>query len=197
MTLSDLSAYIQAYLETNDPKVIGQIPRFIELGAARIGTKLRGAVMERTAPIAIAASQPVPEDFIASRSLTVGGQVYRWVTPDQFAVAQARVTDVATLFVPGELSGVFTIAGRVLSMLPTPSAAPTWVYTALNTVEPSELAQFVPHLIVHAAMAEATGFDGDLESQEIENGKFKDMLADAMGWNFNGSMSLGGLRYGS
>lgn len=177
MTFAQLSAYLQAYLQTNDPATIGQIPNFLTLAASRINVDLRTALVEQTAVLVPLPSQPLPIGAMAIKLLTVDAEVQPYVTAEALALGE---------------TGYSVVAGNILlsTDLSTDHTEMQVVYW--SSTEDS-LSASLPHLFLHAAAAEAELFQGDTASANEELTLYTADIEKASGWDINsGPISLGG-----
>jgi len=113
MTFTQLQAYLQQYLETNDSGVIGNIPNFMALALARISTELRGSVLEVDLVLANQPVQPLPAGFLAATLLQCNTYVSTYVAP-------ARFIELSKENPHGEY--FYTLQSGQIKLWPTPAA---------------------------------------------------------------------------
>jgi len=195
VNLSQFTAYLQAYLQTNDQKVIDAIPTFTSLAAGRIAANMRGTLLERVFSAPALATFAPPADFLAMRSINVGGPSLLWASPSQ--LADLKFAQQNTGLPPPVTSGPiwFTIAAGSIEVWPAPAttATMTMVYLGLDQATPSSiLAQFTT-LLLHAASMEAQMFQGDNEAAVLEQQIFDSDFERGRGWELQGRLTLGGL----
>jgi len=162
----DVSAYLAQYLVTNDEKVIGNIPNFLEIAINRVNKRLKSAFLEiQTDTLALA------PDLVAIKWLTVNGLLY---SPSLTA-----------------REGSYSVQAGALSITPALQSTDVlaYVYYAVNQ---SILSQSSPAILIHGAAAEALIFEGNLEGAAAETALFNQDLDEALGWETNGGITLGG-----
>lgn len=185
MTFTQLQAYLQQYLETNDSGVIGNIPNFMALALARISTELRGSVLEVDLVLANQATQPLPPGFLAATLLQCNTFVGTYVAP-------ARFVELSNDNPQGEY--FYTLQSGHIKLFPTP--ATTDVITLSYYVAGSEsISTSLPHLLLHAAAMEAEMYQGNTGDAQIEQALFSQDISRADGWDIqSGPISLGGTK---
>lgn len=180
MNFTQLSAYLQAYLETNDAAVIGNIPNFMTLAAARISTDLRSSLIEQTSPLLAQQTQPLPDGFIAATLLKHNTAISGYVTPTAF----------------NELSGTgfncYTLLSGQISINPSPAVGDV-IDLSYYVAGDESLSSRLPHLFLHGAAMEAELYQGNTADAQIESQLYQQDLQQANGWDIqSGPISLGG-----
>ena len=162
----DVSAYLAQYLVTNDEKVIGNIPNFLEIAINRVNKRLKSAFLEiQTDTLALS------PDLVAIKWLTVNGELY---SPSLTAQEATYSVQAGALSITPALQSTDVLA---------------YVYYAVNQ---SILSQSSPAILIHGAAAEALIFEGNLEGAAAETALFNQDLDEALGWETNGRITLGG-----
>lgn len=106
-TYSTLKLAMAAWLDRTDLSV--QLPNFIELAEADIRTDVRVQAMEQyTSGTLDGETLDHPDRYLEARRLTVGGTVYRYVSPEVYAAA---VESNATQAIYTTIGQVFYILG--------------------------------------------------------------------------------------
>ena len=168
MTIN-INTFLQDYLETNNTKVIGYIPAFIELAITRINRILRNSFLEVNVannPLVLAA------DFVAARSLTVNGTSYHYDTSG--------------------IDGTFNIVANAIVIAPVPAVTDIISFTYYG-INQSILTSYSPQLLIHGAASEAYMYIGDVETCSTENQLFMVLIDEAGGWDSQGTISIGGI----
>jgi hypothetical protein len=177
MNYTQLTAYLQAYLQTNDAQVIDNIPNFLSIAAARMATDIRNSLIEQQVWLDAIQAQPLPLGFVAVRLMTSNGVPLDWITPKQYA----------------EGGQGFTIQAQQILISPIPETTDSIQLTYYVINLNNALANNIPHILLHCAAAEAEMFQGDLEAAVSEMQLYKGDTDSSNGWDFQGSISLGGL----
>jgi hypothetical protein len=177
MNYTQLTAYLQAYLQTNDAQVIDNIPNFLSIASARMATDIRNSLIEQQTWLDAIQAQPLPLGFVAVRLMTSNGVPLDWITPKQYA----------------EGGQGFTIQAQQILIAPIPETTDSIQLTFYVINLNNALANNIPHILLHGAAAEAEMFQGDLEAAVSEMQLYKGDTDSSNGWDFQGSISLGGL----
>jgi hypothetical protein len=180
MTYAQLSAYLQAYLVTNDPVTLGNTNNFLSLAASRIKSDTRNALIEQKQAFTPAASMQIPTNLVAINYLLVDGENILYASPATFSEVQAD-------------SKCFTLVANSI-LVSTPLLTATsgeLVYYAASADD--QLAGSLPHLFLHAAAAEAYWYQGDTETGNNELALYQGDARSVTGWDVQGkTITLGG-----
>lgn len=176
MNYSQLVAYLQSYLQTNDQNVIDNIPNFLAVSAARMATDIRNSLIEQSIYLSPIQVQPLPLGFVACRLMTLNGAPLTWISPKQLA--------------EGAIG--FTIQAQEIQINPAPGSDDTvqLVYYVVNLN--NALANTIPHIMLHGAAAEAEMFQGDIVAATSELQLYNSDVVNSNGWDFQGSIAMGG-----
>jgi hypothetical protein len=198
VTLSQFLTYFGAYLQTTDPKVLGQLNNFLLLALGRVGSKFRGLVSEAVATIAPMAGgvMPLPSGiFMCVRLLTVNGKVVDWVSQSVLAELIQAGADVGGS--SGQDRSYFTIVGQDFKVYPEPALSDlvTMVYLGFDPADPAAMLANISNMLLHGAAAEANLFQGDIDSAAVELKLFGADLDAANGKDIHGgTINMGGVR---
>jgi hypothetical protein len=162
----DVAAYLEQYLVTNDAKVIGNIPNFLEIAIGRVNKRLKSAFLEIQSD-----ALTLSPDLVAIKWLTVNGELY---SPSLTARDATYSVQAGALSITPALISTDVLA---------------YVYYAVNQ---SILSQSSPAILIHGAAAEALIFEGNTEGAAAETALFNQDLDEALGWETNGGITLGG-----
>jgi hypothetical protein len=178
MNYTQLSAYLQSYLETNDAAVIGNIPNFMTLAAARISTDLRSSLIEASTTLFSVTQQPLPDGFLAATLVRHNGFTSVYVTP---AVFNSQPDGY-----------VYTILSGQILVSPTPQAGDV-IELAYYVAGNEALSSKLPHLFLHGSAMEAELYQGNNADAQQEFQLYQSDLEQANGWDIqSGPISLGG-----
>jgi len=199
MDYASFLAYLGDYLHSTDPKVQANLQTFGMLGASRIGSEFRGSVLEVVATLAPAAAvMLLPAGvFLGVRVLTVNGRPAKWISLQQLRELQRAATDAGDPTAQGmQPELVYALYAGGVELFPAPASTDAVVMThlQLSLTAPDVLTESLPHLMLRAAAAEANLYQGDNEAAGVESALFAAGMRATQGWDFNGSLSLGGVR---
>lgn len=176
MNYTELSNYLQTYLQTNDQSVIDNIPNFLTLAAARIANDLRTALIEQSSTLLNVQVQPLPTGAMAINQLRINNFPVGYVTPNEFGLGAIG----------------YTVQSNSIYINPAPVTGDVAVLTYYAANSGDKLASALPHLFLHGGAAEAEYFQGDNEDANNEIVLYKADVNKANGWDiYSGPISMG------
>jgi len=180
--IDKITTYLKSYLVTNDPAVINNIQNFLTFAASRIKVDVRNALIELYEQFdQTAGFIPFPPDGAAVVSVDIAGRNLDYVPEDIFR-------DIK------DDQYCYTLTGNII-FLSEPAKAAEGLATLVyyGAAPDNQTSTYLPHLLLHAAAAEAYWFQGDTETGNNELAMYQRDAAKVTGWDYgNSTIRLGG-----
>lgn len=167
-TFAELKASIAAWLHRSDLTTV--IPDFVALAESDIRKDVRCSAMETyTSGTLSGETLTFPTRFLEARRLVVGGNVHRYVTPEEYAHKDDA----------GSTSNVFTVIGQNIYILNGANGdAYGLVYWAglapfSADADTNFLLTFHPGIYLHGALAHAKKYERDADGVVLHTGQYQ------------------------